>query len=101
VLIKVAKDFTDSPGGRHRSDGKWSGEEFRQDWLEAPVGRGERVTIDFDGAFGYATSFLDEVFGGLARKYGAKKVSDLLDFISEEDPELPERVRSYMINRDV
>jgi len=99
MLITIASDFTDTPGGRHVKDGKYSGEEFRKDILEPAFEStlsGDYITIDFDGTYGYATSFLDEAFGGLARKYGAKKVLEKLKFISNEEPDLPDRVSKYM-----
>ena len=65
--IRIAVDFSDTPGGRHYSDGPFTGEEFREKCIE-PIFRalkkGEKLLIDFDGAYGYPTSFLEEAFGG-------------------------------------
>lgn len=70
-FISVAQDFTATPGGRYRTDGEFSGEQFREEVLvprfnQAVEGSSELV-VDLDGVAGYATSFLEEAFGGLVR----------------------------------
>lgn len=99
MIINIAKDFSQTPGFRHRDDGPYSGEEFRQEKLE-PLFKDKNfngiVTIILDGAIGYATSFLEEAFGGLARDYGINRVYNQLKFISEEDPLLVEEIRDYI-----
>jgi len=65
-IIRVASDFSKTPGGRFRSMGPKSGEEFR-DIVAASLARGEAVTVVLDGVEGYGSSFLEEAFGGLAR----------------------------------
>lgn len=98
ITINIAKDFSDAPGGRHRVDGPKSGEEFRDEFLEKHFtnNNSEKIQINFDGGFGYATSFLEEAFGGLARKFGVKKVLDKLEFISDEEPSLKAEVIQYI-----
>lgn len=71
-LIKIATDFSRTPGGRYRSDGPASGEEFREDILIPALSHGDTVTIDLDGARGYPSSFLEEAFGGLVRRLKLK-----------------------------
>ena len=58
----------------------------------------EKLLIDFDGSYGYPTSFLEEAFGGLARIYNAKNVLEKLDFKSDEEPSLIEEVKRYITN---
>jgi hypothetical protein len=57
----------------NKKEGQYSGEEFRNSVLqpkfEYAKNEGIKIKIDLDGTFGYGTSFLEEVFGGLARKY--------------------------------
>lgn len=95
-VIKISEVFSDSPGGRLIIDGKYSGEEFRQKHLEPCVLAGVPFLVDLDGTFGYATSFLDEAFGGLARKYTKAIVLGLINFKSDEDPELIDRITGYI-----
>jgi len=68
ITVNIAKDFTRYPTGRLKKNGTTSGEEFRERFLEAPISRGEKVLVEFDGTIGYGSSFLDEAFGGLVRK---------------------------------
>ncbi|MBM2834589.1 MAG: hypothetical protein HW406_1750 [Candidatus Brocadiaceae bacterium] len=97
--INIAKDFTDAPGGRYKSDGRFSGEEFRLNYLEPAFKKeNEEITINLDGTFGFATSFLEEAFGGLVRIEGIKKEDILkrLKYISNEDPSLITKIRQYI-----
>lgn len=88
--ICIAKDFSDAPGARYRQDGPKSGEEFFEEMLdkefEAAKKGSAKLIVNFDGAYGYATSFLSECFGLLTEKYGKKDVLAHLEFISSEDP---------------
>jgi hypothetical protein len=54
------------------------------------------IEIDLDGTYGYATSFLEEAFGGLAREFSVEEVTSRIRFISTEEPELVDRIRSYI-----
>ena len=67
--IDVARSFTPYPVGRTRSDGRYSGEAFREDHL-VPALREGTVTVAMDGTKGYGSSFLEEAFGGLVRCRG-------------------------------
>ena len=73
MIFSVAREFTDTPGPRYRKQGKFSGEEFRELFLEPLFKQymlsGTKIEIDLDGVYGYPTSFLEEAFGGLVRKY--------------------------------
>jgi len=70
VHIDVGRDFAPTPGGRYRRQSKWSGEEFRETFLEPPLREGKTVVVDLDSAVGFSTSFLEEAFGGVIRKFG-------------------------------
>ena len=98
IKINIAEEFSDSPGGRFKSQGPKSGEEFRELFLEIYFNQNntEIIQINFDGTFGYATSFLEEAFGGLVRKYTYNSVSKRLVFISDENPKYIEKVERYM-----
>ena len=85
--IKIATDFSDTPGARFCSDGPFSGEEFRKKILMPLFEDGsdnEKILIDLDGAEGYPSSFLEEAFGGLARIVGPEKVKERIAFQSTE-----------------
>jgi len=101
MKINIAKDFSDAPGGRNISDGKYSGEKFRKEILEPEFKEGEDdIVIDLDGTFGYPPSFLEEAFGGLVRIeiYPVDEILKRLKFISNEDPSLPNKIKTYMRN---
>jgi len=100
LRIVISEDFSDSPGGRHREDGDFSGEMFREDILEnkylEAAQNNMTLFIDLDGAFGYTTSFLDEAFGGLARKYGSAEVSRFLVFKYDDEPATVSLIEEYI-----
>jgi hypothetical protein len=60
-------------GGRHISDGPFSGEQFRDRFLVPALTRAaktsDKVVVILDGTR-YLSSFLDEAFGGLVRVCG-------------------------------
>jgi hypothetical protein len=100
-VLRVA-EFTRTPGARYRADGPYSGEEFRDTILfprfEAARNAERRLVVDLDGVAGYATSFLEEAFGGLVRTYNLspRQVLDTLTFVCLDEPELLEEVESYI-----
>ncbi len=69
-IIFVAKEFSETPGGRFRSDGPKSGESFREDILYPKLQSSDRVEVNLDDTLGYGSSFLEESFGGLVRNHG-------------------------------
>ena len=94
--VHIASCFTDSPGGRARSDGPFSGEEFREVHLVPRIKIGKPFIVDMDGTFGFATSFIEEAFGGLSRQYGSELVLKLITFKSDEDLSLIATIREYI-----
>ena len=99
--IKIARDFSNCPGGRYRNEGFYSGEEFRDKHLYpsfiACEKMGEKLILDFDGGYGYSSPFLEEAFGGLARKVkNYKSIINLLEFKSDDEPSLVDRVKNYI-----
>ncbi|MBN1907109.1 MAG: STAS-like domain-containing protein [Deltaproteobacteria bacterium] len=99
VRISIAQDYTITPSARYKKDGPFSGEDFRETCLEKHFENKEdnyRITIVLDGVEGFATSFLEEAFGGLARKFGKKRCLARLNFISEEDRLLVDEIREYI-----
>ena len=52
--------------------------------------------MDLDGVVGYATSFLEEAFGGLARIYDPKDVLRTIELVCTDEPSLVEEVKHYI-----
>lgn len=68
-LLSIARDFSEFPGGRLKTDGPYSAEQFREDVLVPALSQGEPLIVVLDGNVGGA-SFLEEAFGGLVREHG-------------------------------
>ena len=101
IKINIAKDFTDLPGPRFRDQGSGSGQEFLEDYLKPAFLKAretdDKVTIQLDDVkYGYPTSFLEEAFGGLARKFGIEEVLSILSFESVAEPMLESEIRHYI-----
>lgn len=67
MIVNIAKDFSPFPAGRFRSDGRYSGQRFREDLLVPALKEHDSVIVELDGVEGFGSSFLEEVFGGLVR----------------------------------
>ncbi|MDQ7251023.1 STAS-like domain-containing protein [Dongia sedimenti] len=67
MMIDVATAFSPYPAGRFRTDGPFSGEEFREKTLVPALAQGGPVVVRLAGTKGYGSSFLEEAFGGLVR----------------------------------
>jgi hypothetical protein len=93
--IKISRDYSNTPGPRYIKQGKYSGEDFRNTLLEKEFLNSEKLIIDLDGVFGYSASFLDEAFGGLARKYPNEDF-DKIAFICKDNPVWIEEIKTYI-----
>ena len=102
LKLKVS-DWTITPGPRYKKLGDFSGEEYRDTILvpkmEGAIESKEKLHIDLDGTLGYASSFLDEAFGGLVFKNGFKigEVLSTLVFISPARPWLINEIQECII----
>ena len=100
VFIKISEVFSDTPGGRLIVEGDYSGELFRDTILIEKIieaqSKGELLEIDFDGCYGIGTSFLEEAFGGLVRKYHLHGTLQIMRFISTEDETVPGNIKKYI-----
>lgn len=98
--ITISKDFTEAPGSRNVEEGNFSGEAFLKSILrprfEEAIKNEITLLIDLDNTEGYATSFLEEAFGGLARIHGSDKVLKTLQFKSVDEPLLIEEITLYI-----
>lgn len=94
--ISLARDFTKFPAGRFKEDGPYSGELFREKYLEPALSSDEVIIVDLDGARGYGSSFLEEAFGGLVRLgFPADKVLARISLVSK-DVSLISEIQSYI-----
>jgi hypothetical protein len=98
--ITIAKEFSETPGPRSKEEGDFSGEEFLERILrpayERAVAEDETLLIDLDGTEGYATSFLESTFGGLARVFPAEEILSRMIFKCDDEPYLIDEVKKYM-----
>lgn len=87
ITIRVA-DHAPTPGGRFVSDGPFSGEWFREEYLNPALAKailsGGQVVVELDGTSGYGSSFLEEAFGGLfrSRQFDARDIRDHLAVVA-------------------
>lgn len=100
IRLSLAELFTETPGSRNVYEGAYSGEEFLNkillpNFIKA-LGANSLLYIDLDNTEGFATSFLEEAFGGLARKYDSETVLEHLDFKSDDEPLLIEEIKTYI-----
>ena len=97
MMIDIAASFTRFPGGRYRSDGRFSGERFRDELLVPALKEHEHVVVRLDGTVGYGSSFLEEAFGGVVR-IGAFTADELLAKLTFEsaDSSLVDEIREYI-----
>lgn len=99
LTLKVV-DFSPTPGFRHIEDGPFSGELFFRDHLQPKfqeaLDQKTILVVVLDGAKGYGTSFLEESFGGLARKYDAATVHKHLEIVSDDEPYLADDIQTYI-----
>ncbi len=100
INISVAENFSITPGPRYRDEGDFSGEEFRESIVVPAYNlareEGKKLVVALDGTIGYGTSFLEEVFGGLARTYSAQEVLETLEILSDEEPYLKDDITGYI-----
>ncbi len=107
VEINISRDFTLYPGARYISDGEYSGEEFFDSHLKPTLESvwddpDRTVLIDFDGTFGYASSFISEVFIRTVKYFKDKeRINKKLHFKSEDDPLLIESIKKIINNAEV
>jgi len=99
-LLLSVKDFTITPGPRDKDEGSFSGIEFRENFMiskfENALNNNLKLYVNLDGTIGYGTSWLEEVFGGLARDYGVDNVLKTIKLITEEEPYLEDDIIGYI-----
>lgn len=104
LVLNIAKDFSRCPGARYPSEGDFSGQDFRENFLSPKVteaiNSGVLLEVILDGSAGYSTSFIEESFGGLVRerKYSLDQLESVLVIKSDEDPTYIDDIKAYMRN---
>ncbi len=100
MTLNIASEFSRFPGPRLRKEGQYSAEQFRDELLlplfQKAESSNQLLLVDLDGGFGYATSFLEEAFGGLARQLGSDRVLRVLTFRTADEPYLEDDIRRYV-----
>jgi hypothetical protein len=91
LYLSVAQDFSRTPGPRREVQGKFSGEVFRDTVLlpkfREAVKHHQKLIVDLDYTAGYASSFLEEAFGGLVRRgVPPREILEHLEIKSEQEP---------------
>jgi len=71
MMLSIASSFSKFPAGRSKEDGPFNGARFRDEVLipalKTAAASGDKLVVELDGVVGYSSSFLEEVFGGVAR----------------------------------
>lgn len=90
----VARSFSRFPGGRKKSHGPFSGEQFFLEVTVPLLSEFENVIFDLSGSAGYSSGFLDEAFGEIGRLISFDEASRRLTFEAPDDPQSAEIVWS-------
>lgn len=95
-LLKISKTFSRYPAGRYYSDGPFSGQKFREEFLRPKLDSGINLVINLDETRGFGSSFLEEAFGGLVRAgYNPDTLLELLSF-ETKDESLVLEIKEYI-----
>jgi uncharacterized protein DUF4325 len=106
ITINIANDFSDSPGARYKTDGDFSGQQFYEDKLKPKLeevwdDQNKAITLNFDGTYGYASSFISEVFLSVVRDFHDKnKIKEKLNFVSNDEPLLIPAINAIIDNAE-
>lgn len=100
MIVKISDVFSNTPGARFESEGPNSGEKFRKEillpkYLEAKK-NGENLVINLDDCYGFATSFLEEAFGGLVRELKEKNILNKIEIVSMDDATAETLIKKYV-----
>lgn len=98
--INLRKDFNPAPSGRYITDGKFSGERFRKEFLAPFLKKYKKVIINLNGLDGIGPSFWDEAFAGLIIKenYSIEELDKKLEFECSDDIYLIDYIKRLMID---
>jgi len=95
--LSIATDFSETLGGRFITEGAFSGEEFRDDYLIPSYLKAQLehvlLTIDLGEVSVYPTAFLSEAFGGLGFRFYQEDIMGRLRFSPTDIPNLVPTIR--------
>lgn len=100
--ICIATDYTKKLGARDKTQGEYSGEDFRERFLIPFFNEkknGDILEINLDGLNGYPSSFFEEAFGGLARflkNIDLNEIKNSLRIICTDVPLVESDIASYI-----
>ena len=98
--ISIANDFNKAPAGRYYSDGPYSGEKFRKEFLLTSLKNPDisKVVINLDGLCGVGSSFWDEAFVQLilTDKLSYSEIMNKLEFVCTDDDTLIPLLNFYL-----
>ncbi len=102
--IVIARDFTDTPGGRNKVEGPFSGEEFRERCLVPALNQAlstqQKLVIDLNNLYGYPVGFLEEAFGGLRLYFSSEEILNTLDFKFDDDIKVVDIIIEFIKSSD-
>jgi len=99
LVLSVAKDYSRTPGPRTDLEGHFSGEAFLElldRRFQDACSQQTTLLVDLDGAAGYAPSFLEAAFGGLARRHEIAVVQQTVKVKSDDEPDLIPEIEQYI-----
>lgn len=97
--IKISNEYSKTVKGRyHPKDGKYTGQRFREEFLQPIFNDYDKIIIDLDDLYGYPSSFREEAFGGLARLFPENDVLAKLEFICNDEPPLINQIKQDIID---
>ena len=103
ITISIAEHFSRTPGARFPEEGKYSGQEFREEVLMPALKKAicnwTQVTVILDGTAGLSAAFLEEAFGGLIREEDFKYdgLKEILILESNEDESYIDEINYYLL----
>ncbi len=97
-FINLASDFSATPFGRYKDDGKFHGARFRTEHLVDAMNNYDTIVIDLTGVKSMGSSFMEESFGGLISEgFEPSTINKKIKFISKNEDWLLE-INDYIMN---
>ena len=102
IKIGVANDFSKYPGARYKTDGDFSGQEFYEVILKPNLSKiwadsNSAINLNLDGTFGYASSFISEIFTSVVRDFKDKElIKKKIVLTSNDEPLLVRTIQQII-----